>query len=52
MNIVDFHTHIFPDAIAERTISMLSEKTQIKAYSNGTLDGLRRQMQTSGVALL
>lgn len=51
MNIVDFHTHIFPDAIAERTISMLSEKTQIKAYSNGTLDGLRRQMQTSGVAL-
>jgi hypothetical protein len=30
---------------------MLSEKTQIKAYSNGTLDGLRRQMQTSGVAL-
>ena len=28
--IVDFHTHTFPDAIAERTIAYLTEKGGIK----------------------
>ena len=38
--IIDFHTHIFPDRIAERTISILSEKSGFTASYNGTVDGL------------
>lgn len=49
MNIVDFHTHIFPDAIATRAISMLEKEGNVKAFLNGTLADLRRSMVQSGV---
>ena len=49
--IIDFHTHIFPDRIAEKTISYLAEKSDITPYSDGTLDGLLSRMQTAGVDL-
>ncbi|MFR2341383.1 MAG: hypothetical protein ACLS6W_00825 [Ruminococcus sp.] len=26
MPVIDFHTHVFPEAIAEKTISMLAQK--------------------------
>ena len=42
--IIDFHTHIFPDRIAPVTIQKLSEKAQIPAYTDGTLDDLKRSM--------
>lgn len=48
---IDFHTHIFPDAIAKRTIDSLSEKAQITAATDGTLDGLLASMDESGVDL-
>lgn len=38
--IIDIHTHIFPDSIAERTIAALEAKAHIKAAASGTLDGL------------
>ena len=38
--IIDFHTHIFPDKIAAKTIEFLMEKGGIPAYSDGTLSGL------------
>lgn len=47
--IIDFHTHIFPDKIAERTISMLSETGGIPAHSDGTPNGLINKMQAAGV---
>ncbi len=37
---VDFHTHSFPDKIAEKTISFLENKGKVKAYHNGTRQGL------------
>lgn len=40
MNIIDFHTHVFPDAIAQKTISALAEKAQCTPYGNGTLTSL------------
>ncbi len=47
--IVDFHTHIFPEKIAEKTISALSAKGGIPAYSDGMLNGLLTSMKESDV---
>ena len=47
--IIDFHTHIFPDKMAEKTISFLSEKGGIPSFSNGTEAGLIDKMKEAGV---
>ena len=47
--VIDFHTHIFPDKIAPRTIAALEEKAGIKAATDGTLNGLLDSMDRSGV---
>ena len=47
--IIDFHTHVFPDKIAARTIAALSATGRIPAHSDGTLDGLRGQMSLAGI---
>lgn len=47
--IIDFHTHTFPDKIAEKTISFLSQKGNVKAFTAGTLDALKESMRVSGV---
>ena len=46
--IIDFHTHIFPEKIASKTISVLEQKAGISAFTDGTLEGLKRSMQESG----
>ncbi len=47
----DFHTHIFPDTLAERAVSSLAQKfpESIKPETNGTFQGLLDSMQRSGV---
>lgn len=47
--IIDFHTHIFPDKIAEKTISYLMEKGGIPSFSNGTASLLISKMEEAGV---
>lgn len=47
--IIDFHTHIFPDAIAQKTIEKLETAANIKACSDGTLNGLKASMKKAGV---
>jgi len=47
--VVDFHTHIFPDAIAPKTIAALEKASGIKAATNGTLEGLLQSMERTGV---
>ena len=47
--VIDFHTHIFPERIAERTIATLSKMGGISPYSDGTADGLVSSMERSGV---
>ena len=47
--IIDFHTHIFPDKIAEKTIALLSKKGGLPPFSNGTADGLTDRMARAGV---
>ncbi|MBE6685948.1 MAG: metal-dependent hydrolase [Ruminococcaceae bacterium] len=46
--IIDFHTHNFPDRIAERTISLL-ESHGTKANTNGTLQGLKDSMKDADI---
>ena len=47
--IVDFHTHIFPDRIARKTIGYLAEKGSIPAYSDGTLVSLLYKMEQADI---
>lgn len=47
--VIDFHTHIFPDRIAEATISMLSQKAGFRPYLDGRADSLLSSMKNSGV---
>ena len=47
--IIDFHTHIFPNKIASKTIELLSQKGGIPPYSDGTADGLTAAMKKAGV---
>ncbi len=49
--IIDLHTHIFPDKIAERTVEKLCMASHTRPFSDATADGLRRSMQAAGVAL-
>ncbi len=49
--IVDFHTHIFPDKIANSTISALSQKGGTPAYSDGTMNGLINALDRAGAQI-
>ena len=47
--IIDFHTHTFPEALAERAVSSLAKSARAKNYLNGTMDSLRNSMKDAGV---
>lgn len=49
--VIDFHTHIFPDKIAAKTIETLEKKGNIKAATDGTLQDLLASMERCGVDL-
>lgn len=55
--IVDFHTHVFPPAIAPRTLDALKAGAMrvagvdMEAHTDGTADGLRRSMKENGIDL-
>lgn len=54
--IIDFHTHIFPDKIAEKTLKILSDNTLrtegVRALpeTDATLNGLKKSMAENGIA--
>lgn len=55
--LIDFHTHIFPDKIAERAIKSLErnllehtgDEKMSKAHTRGTLNELKTSMKSQGV---
>jgi len=49
MNIIDFHTHAFPDNLAEKAINSLSYKSHVKPSYDGTINGLLNSMDKSGI---
>ena len=49
--VIDFHTHIFPDRIANRTLEVLSAAGGIPAHTDGTASGLAASMAEAGIGL-
>ncbi|MBQ8326071.1 MAG: amidohydrolase family protein [Lachnospiraceae bacterium] len=47
--IIDFHTHVFPAKIAPATIAKLEGLANIKAFTDGTIQGLLACMERSSV---
>ncbi len=47
--IIDFHTHMFPDELAEKTIPYLSKISGFKNHTDGTLKGTIEKMNSCGV---
>lgn len=55
--LIDFHTHIFPDALADRAICTIKKGVYDKngvvvpSFANGTLDDLHKSMESARVDL-
>lgn len=49
--IVDFHTHTFPDRIAEDALRHLSEKSRSRYYTDGKAASLSGSMEKAGIDL-
>ncbi len=47
--VIDFHTHVFPEKIAKRTIELLSEKGGHPPFSDGTVGGLLCRMEEAEI---
>ncbi len=47
--VIDFHTHIFPETIAERTLNKLALSSHNRAYLKGTAEALAVSMRTAGI---
>lgn len=54
MDIIDFHTHVFPAALAPRAIKTLIDNAAptiaMKNHTDGTLDGLTESMRRNGIS--
>ena len=48
---IDFHTHIYPDHVALQTVSAVRQRAGVDAYTDGTLEGLKKSMATAGIDL-
>lgn len=52
-NIIDFHTHVFPDALAPRAIAQLTVNAAASGYTpltDGTVAGLLESMSKAGIS--
>ena len=48
--VIDFHTHVYPEKIAERTLNALIKSAKVvSAHTNGTTAGLLESMESSGI---
>ena len=47
--IIDFHTHVYPDALAARIMSALSRFDGVTAHTDGTLNRLLESMKDAGI---
>jgi predicted TIM-barrel fold metal-dependent hydrolase len=50
VRIIDVHTHVWPDPIAEKAVASLMSKGTMTPYYNGTVAGLLSESQRCGVA--
>ena len=48
---IDFHTHIFPDKIAGKTLDFLSSRCKTVPFTDGTAEGLKESGRQAGLDL-
>ena len=46
---IDFHTHMFPEKIAAKTLAFLAERCQTEPATNGMADGLHASTEEAGL---
>jgi predicted TIM-barrel fold metal-dependent hydrolase len=52
MQVIDFHTHIFPDKIARNALAVLAEDSgEYRPKTDGTLKGLMKSMDDAGIVM-
>ena len=49
--IIDMHTHIFPEKIAERTLDTLAKTFHSDPFTKGTADSLAESAEKAGIDL-
>ena len=49
MKFFDFHTHVFPDELAERALAKLACGAHIQPFTDGTLSGTAKYLSSEGV---
>ncbi|MBE8951960.1 MAG: amidohydrolase family protein [Quinella sp. 1Q7] len=49
--IIDMHTHVFPDKIADAAVEKLSRVSRTPAFTDGTVGGLQRSMDAAQIDL-
>ena len=47
--LIDFHTHAFPDGLAEKSIPKMAEVSGLKPFADGTVSDLAHRMDEWGV---
>lgn len=48
--VIDFHVHMFPDKLAEKTIALLAERSGLPPYSNGSVAQTLQKAEQQGVS--
>lgn len=48
--VIDFHMHIFPDALAAKALPLLAERSGLTPFSDGTLGGTLEKMKEWGIS--
>lgn len=49
MRVIDVHTHIFPESVAERALKELSYTSEVDPFLDGTANGLIESMRKAGI---
>lgn len=47
--VIDFHTHIYPEKIAKRTLDFLESRCHVHPYTDGMASGLRASTKEAGL---
>ena len=47
--IIDFHTHVYPEAMAERIMAVLANHPGVEGHTDGTIRGLLDSMARGGI---
>ncbi|RPJ06896.1 MAG: amidohydrolase [Spirochaetaceae bacterium] len=49
MRIIDFHTHAFPDTVADKAVPLLEHEADTKAFHDGKISSLLASMDRAGI---